>query len=156
MQTLVKWPAEITGKELYVILLADGSDFVLSDGVLINRFLIRWGDIDMYLVCRPYLSISTCITVISDFYLNHLIPKVWIFKWDFKISIIDNLLWYKDKYLICISDVGTSLCIKVIFWFSSQIFDIQSLIFVSIIWHKILIWSGIGYMAILLYYTYCS
>ena len=72
---------------------------------------------DMYSLCRPDLSTSTYITAISDFCLDHQIPKVWIFKWDFKISIIDNLLWYKDKYLICRPDVGTSLYVKTIFDF---------------------------------------
>ena len=43
----------------------------------------------------------------------------------FKIRITDNLLWYKDMYLICKPDVITSLCTK------------QSLILVSIIWYKV-------------------
>ena len=71
---------------------------------------------DIQLLCRLDLSTSH-ITAISDFYLNHLILKPCIFKWDFKINIIDNLLWYKDKYLICRSDVGAFLYLKAIFGF---------------------------------------
>ena len=70
---------------------------------------------DIYSLYRPDLTTSPHITAISDFYIDHLILKVWIFKWDFKINIIDNLLWYKDKYLTCRPDVGTSLYLKAIF-----------------------------------------
>ena len=45
---------------------------------------------DIYLLCRPDLSTSLHITVISDFYLRHLILKVWIF--DFCLDhLIQNL-----------------------------------------------------------------
>ena len=45
---------------------------------------------DIYLLCRPDLSTSPYITAISDFYLRHLILKVWIF--DFRLNhLIQNL-----------------------------------------------------------------
>ena len=44
-------------------------------------------------------------------------PQSFYFKWGFEIRIIDNLLWYKDKHLICRPDVGTSLYTKAIFHF---------------------------------------
>ena len=45
---------------------------------------------DIYLLCRSDLSTSPHITAISDFYLGHLILKVWIF--DFCLDyLIQNL-----------------------------------------------------------------
>ena len=97
----------------------------------------------MYLLCRPDFSTSLYITAISNFCLVHMIHKVCIFKQEFKISIIDNLLWYKGKYFICRSYIGISLYIKAIFDFHLN-YLMHNLDF------------EVGYRVVLLHYIKCS